>query len=754
MDFLFPAMLAGLAGLSIPVALHLIARHRFPVRDFPSIRLIREERRNNVFAWRLVDPLQLVLRLAVLALAVFAMARIFLPGLGARPAPRNVAVVLDASASMTRKAPSGAHPDDATVFDVAVREAAALLRDVPPPGQATLLVAGDDLRVLRHVEDDPEALRAFLASLRPAGGAGVGLVHAVAEACALLRGRHEAHSQVIVVGDGRATAFEARAADDLAAIDAAREAMGSRLEIRLLDVSGAGPDNVSVSDAALRKGAVRMGGDAHVLARVRNHGTNAVQAQLRLTVLGREAPALPPVPLAPGGEAVIDLATPVNRAASGFAEVALRTDDAYPADDRALLPFQVTDPTRVLIVHDSAPPETSAFDKLGSAAPGTLQGGEEDSRIDGARILRFVLNPARESGGTASTGIDTTMVTPDAFQTQPLGRFDFVVLYDVDTLPESAIRDLEGFVEQGKALLCFASAQCNPVRFNRNFSAMLPADLGNERPLQSPVGVDTAKLSHPAVSVFSDRGRGDLGDFRFLALRDLAPREGAVVVLSDESGSPLLVEGPFGFGRVMVAAFGLELERGTMARSRTFPVLMWRIADDLAGRLRPKPPDVLPVGRPAVLDAGEPPFAFETTLELVDTAATSTVRRVMEISPSRTVMVDASPDPLEVGAYRLRKASTAGDSTAAWGYHRGIVVNPDPRESRTEALGEETLRSLFGPDARALALDDPADTAPRGVELFHLLLILLLCTYLSEAVCSWFFSAQREKARRQAGYTA
>jgi hypothetical protein len=754
MDFLFPAMLAGLAGLSIPVALHLIARHRFPVRDFPSIRLIREERRNNVCAWRLVDPLQLVLRLAVLALAVFAMARIFLPGLGARPAPRNVAVVLDASASMTRKAPSGAHPDDATVFDVAVREAAALLRDVPPPGQATLLVAGDDLRVLRHVEDDPEALRAFLASLRPAGGAGVGLVHAVAEACALLRGRHEAHSQVIVVGDGRATAFEARAADDLAAIDAAREAMGSRLEIRLLDVSGAGPDNVSVSDAALRKGAVRMGGDAHVLARVRNHGTNAVQAQLRLTVLGREAPALPPVPLAPGGEAVIDLATPVNRAASGFAEVALRTDDAYPADDRALLPFQVTDPTRVLIVHDSAPPETSAFDKLGSAAPGTLQGGEEDSRIDGARILRFVLNPARESGGTASTGIDTTMVTPDAFQTQPLGRFDFVVLYDVDTLPESAIRDLEGFVEQGKALLCFASAQCNPVRFNRNFSAMLPADLGNERPLQSPVGVDTAKLSHPAVSVFSDRGRGDLGDFRFLALRDLAPREGAVVVLSDESGSPLLVEGPFGFGRVMVAAFGLELERGTMARSRTFPVLMWRIADDLAGRLRPKPPDVLPVGRPAVLDAGEPPFAFETTLELVDTAATSTVRRVMEISPSRTVMVDASPDPLEVGAYRLRKASTAGDSTAAWGYHRGIVVNPDPRESRTEALGEETLRSLFGPDARALALDDPADTAPRGVELFHLLLILLLCTYLSEAVCSWFFSAQREKARRQAGYTA
>jgi hypothetical protein len=70
MSFLFPAMLAGLAALSIPVVLHLIARQKFPVLDFPTIRLLEGERRTNTLAMRLVDVGQLLLRLLVLALII------------------------------------------------------------------------------------------------------------------------------------------------------------------------------------------------------------------------------------------------------------------------------------------------------------------------------------------------------------------------------------------------------------------------------------------------------------------------------------------------------------------------------------------------------------------------------------------------------------------------------------------------------------------------------------------------------------
>ena len=76
MNFLFYGMLAGLAGLAIPTAIHLIARQKYPIQNFPTIRLLRIERRDNTFASRLVDPWQLLLRLIVLTLLVLAMARL------------------------------------------------------------------------------------------------------------------------------------------------------------------------------------------------------------------------------------------------------------------------------------------------------------------------------------------------------------------------------------------------------------------------------------------------------------------------------------------------------------------------------------------------------------------------------------------------------------------------------------------------------------------------------------------------------
>ena len=125
MSLLFPAMLAGLAALAVPVIIHLIARHRFPVLDFPSIRLLQRDERANVFAPRLVDKAQLLLRLLVLLALAFAMARPFLASLTARRPAHNVVVVLDCSASMTMRAPLSSldSAGDGTLLDVAVERA-------------------------------------------------------------------------------------------------------------------------------------------------------------------------------------------------------------------------------------------------------------------------------------------------------------------------------------------------------------------------------------------------------------------------------------------------------------------------------------------------------------------------------------------------------------------------------------------------------------------------------------------------------
>ncbi|MDP6507362.1 MAG: BatA domain-containing protein, partial [Planctomycetota bacterium] len=70
MSFLYASMLAGFSGLAAPIIIHLIARNKFPVQEFPGTWLLRAEKRDNVFAARLVDPLQLLIRLLVIALLV------------------------------------------------------------------------------------------------------------------------------------------------------------------------------------------------------------------------------------------------------------------------------------------------------------------------------------------------------------------------------------------------------------------------------------------------------------------------------------------------------------------------------------------------------------------------------------------------------------------------------------------------------------------------------------------------------------
>ncbi len=141
MSFLFPAMLAGFAALAVPTIIHLIARHKYPVLNFPSLRLLRYERRDNAFANRLVDPLQLLLRLLVLALLVLAMSRLFSPGSSSTPAPRNLVVVVDTSASMRIQARGTDAADQAAPIDRARRIAKALLSEIALPSRCALISA-------------------------------------------------------------------------------------------------------------------------------------------------------------------------------------------------------------------------------------------------------------------------------------------------------------------------------------------------------------------------------------------------------------------------------------------------------------------------------------------------------------------------------------------------------------------------------------------------------------------------------------
>jgi hypothetical protein len=488
---------------------------------------------------------------------------------------------------------------------------------------------------------------------------------------------------------------------------------------------------------------------------------------------GRSLATARTVLLPPAGEAVVDLSAPMNRAQRTFGEVQLQESDAYPVDDLRLVPVNVADSCRVLLVRPSdktAAPIASALERLGGGA-GPADEEDGAARIDGATILRFVLNPGRELGLAYSTGIESTLCTPEAIGLQPLSKYDVIVLYGVSDLPANALSDLDAFVRSGKALLFFCPADCNPVRFNRSLAsasgergALSPALIGNARQFKTPVGLSPAAGQHPLLAPFRDRLQGDLSVLRFSQARDLETLTPETAVLFQaEDGTPLAVERRIGQGRAILLAFGIELEAGNVARTRAFPVLMWRLMDYLTGRLTPRPPDSLPAAVQNVLDVSEAAFAFESELELVPTqlrrdtdaaapagapkAAPKTTERFapLVISGDRTVMLPALPS----GSYQVRKPQRG--QTDVVSYARSLAVNPDPRESRTERIALPGLRELFGTGVRIAGADQPLGLALRGYEFWTPFIALLMLAYALEALIGFRSNARREKERSEGG---
>jgi len=746
-------MLAGLLGMGIPIALHLIAKHKFPIRDFPTLRLLTRDERTNVFAMKLIDPWQLLLRLLVLSLLVLAMARLF-SGAGSAPATRNLVVVLDASASMNQTVKNPDGEARIPMLDLAVARARELLGQVESPGQTAVVVAGDRTRVIAALQPGHEAALAGLVAegpdaVRATDGAGEGLIHAIGAAANLLRGRREVKSQIVVLTDLRATAFATRNQKDRERLVRTRSDLGDKLDVVFVDLAEAAAENVAITETRVRGGRVKVGDDAHVLATVRNTGSEEQTAKVQLAVGNQPDPNIAQVTLEPGAEAIVDLTTPVNRAVRTVADVRIKEPDSLVADDVSSVPLNVSESRRVLIVNGAG--QSAGVDRalasIGQAATETES--PEASTVDGATILRFVLNPGRELGRATGTGIDTTVVPPDAIVSQTLSKFSLIVLYDVSSLPAQAMEDIRTFVRDGRSLLFVCSGGASPLQFNRNFygadsrnPGLSPAQLGNDRELSPALSPAMPRSHHPWLAPYRDPLQGDLASIHFTKVRELlAVNDAAAVVLASSDGKPLAVEMPLGRGRVMLLAFGFELDRGDLARTRLFPSLMWRLVDHLTGQLRILPPDSLVAVQPAVLDVSEPGFAFAKELEL--TRPEGEPLR-LPMTERQTVLIP----PLPAGNYQLHKPRVAG---AAAGHTRNLTVHVDPRESDMNRVESGPLAEWLGGPVGVISLADTATLTPRGREYWRLLVWALAAAYVLEAISGYLLSARRERLRAAGG---
>ena len=776
MNFLFPAMLAGLLGAGVPIALHLIAKHRFPVQEFPTIRLLRKDLRTNVFAPKLVDLPQLLLRLLVLLLLVLAMSRLFSPGLSANAAPRNLILVIDCSAGMRMQIEDERTKTKTTLLDKAKAEARGMIEKLASPSQCAVILATDQARVLLPLQSETAPALQALDGIAATDGSGCGVIRAVAAGCELVAGRREVSSQIVVLTDMRANAFAARDQKDLNRIEQVRAKQGGALQIFAVDLSaGTDLENMAIVEAHVRGRDVKVGDDAHIVAKVFNSSAKQKNARLRLQIGERKEPQTKEIPLEPGADAVVDMTARVLRAANTVASVHL-AEDSFPSDDSFSVPLNVSDTRRILIINGSATnaadSKTSAGVLSGSATPPPTAGAAADTEgaIDGATIMRFVLNPGRELGAAYGTGIDVTLISPDAVLAQTLSKYDLIALYDVSSLPETALDDLTTFVQEGRAALIVCAGNCQALNFNRTLAAgnakrppLSPTQIGNDKTLDQPLDILQTGNTHPLMTLFQDRLRGDLSVIRFAKVREIQSlSEGATSIVNSSTGQTLAVEQTLGRGKVVLLTFGFELDRGNIARARAFPPLMWRLVDYLTGQLRQRPPDVVKAMTPAVLDVSESAFAFATDLDLLPEAlkpgaktepaptkgakpeepSTTAAKIRMTSGADKTVLVPSLP----AGRYLLTKADQGGEG-ARMGYSRYVTTHIDPIESDTKKQDISELATLLGPGSRVIASKDVESLALPGGELWKYLVVLLIAAYVCEAAAGCVQTIRRERQR-------
>lgn len=717
-----PWMLLGLAGLALPVIIHLIQRQRLKPQFLATLQFLDREDVANAFAPVPRDWIQLLLRLLLLALFVLLMARLAFGGRD--PGPRTLVVLLDQSLSMQQKTAAGR-----PLFDVHKAAILDLVQGLGPRDRVSLRLVGDELTHQTGFTGDRAELGRALEGFTVTDGGALGLLPAVRAAVRELRSRHEVNTAVLVFSDQQTINFQSSLAGDTGAAAAtafAAELNGGHVKLLFVDAKRAPGDNLAVSDGRLLPSRVYLGASGKFVAQVHNYAAEAKTCRVTFAENGQSGESRD-LPLAAGETAELDLVHRFESPVDVPCQVTI-DDDVLPGDNRFSLPMRMRERTQVLLV--------------AAAAPKSDEAGEELS-YEGADLLAYALNPGEMLGQGSSTYINVRRVTPQVLERMSLPVYSLVIIYGNVELPEPSARDLKAYVASGGGLMLIPDETTAPARFNEMYQPLLGGFmLGQAKqcdPAQ-PLDQNEARLQTPLLQPLL---RGEWGDLRELFVREyftLAAPGPARTALLAGNGDPLAVLIPRERGRVYVQLFSCNLAAGSLPRSTVFVPMVQHLLGGLSRADRSLEGDTLRVGE--TLHVPVPEFRGLTG----NVGVNGPVRRTFALSGAERDAIQVAGLPL-AGAYELSHA------TKKSGRKHWLTVNPVAAESDLRTLSAAEQDRLFGSvNTRRLTYPELAGSFSRRHEVFSLIAVLVVAALAAEAlVGAWLSRVKARLGRAPAG---
>lgn len=505
LQFLVPALLAGLVALAVPVIIHLTRRQRSRVIEFPSLMFLeripyRSMRRRKIRNWFL-----LLVRAAALGLLVVAFARPLFTDLdleaGTVIGPREVVILLDRSYSMAQ----GGRWDRAT------EAARRIVTDLQPIDRASLILFDTRAQAVLRSSSDADLLQRALGEARVGSmatrfGPGLKLAESI------LTDTDLPNREVVLISDFQRAGWNGE--EDV------RFPSTTRITpIAVVEADAAPPENRTVSELDL--------------GRELFSGRERVRVAARIARVGGDAPATVPVTL------VVDGRVQESRS------VELDPDGAAQVSFEAVTLSEAFTRGEVRIEEDGLPPD--------DARRFVLSPGRASSVlvVRSARASeRSALYLSRALGIAGDVPYRTDVRTAEAL-TGDLTQRSVIVLNDAALPSGDAADGLRRYLEGGGGLLVILG---EASRISADAADLLPVRIGEPADREPPGRLGYVDYTHPVLDAFAGADGGDFSRARFYRYRRLEPEEEAEVLARFDDGAPAIVAGRVGPGRVVVWA--------------------------------------------------------------------------------------------------------------------------------------------------------------------------------------------------------
>lgn len=625
MLFLNPWLLIGLAGVLVPIILHLIRKQAAKPYDWGAMRFLMDTvvTRRRRMEWE--ELLLMAARCLLVALVALALARPLIPPDSKVPwllvlpvlllgiaifgasfvlskaksrwfsrfvavlmislagaaiyfekqlnldrfqtsSRRDIALIIDASTSMTM--PRGGK----TAFELAVDDAKKLVKEAPKGTAFSVILGGPSPEAktatpLAHRADILEILE----NLRPIEGP-FGAHDALGLATLNLAQGNEGAKDIIVFTDSQRVGWRL---ESPAAWKSLGEAWaGMPQKPRLMMRNYPLPEmvrNVTLSGLEFSRDVVGTDRELLITVKVENTGTEPITPGLvSIEIGGNELEPLAVGQLLPGQEEQVQFSHQFSEAGAQVVTAQVDAQDDLAADDRFERALVVRKTLPVLLVDGN--PSGGFFDRATGYTAMAL--APMDALLEG-------------KGSEGKHLMDPAVIPATSLASAKIEDQAVIVLADVSRLPSGVAYRLAEFVARGGGLLILAGEKSDPDFYNSwtgSEGPVSPLIFEKLTVLEDSVYPASSTFDHPTLRLFKGDAGTDLEGAvvsAYMATKGVAA--GGIPAAGFSDGSLFMASRNYGQGRVLAVTTGFDARLGNLPVRQSFVPLVHELVTWLGG---------------------------------------------------------------------------------------------------------------------------------------------------------------------------